>query len=222
MNKSPQIPICWKREDVGKAISIKAKIDEKQTHYFLACHSPVTQIQDTKSKRKVTEEDLYKNLIKSSQRDKQVVIFGEPGTGKSHLVHWLKLRFDYGVETGELEDVVPVLIERRTGSLKDALSQLIEQCPQVELLCVSGQMGGLILIDEQANPLTNYISWRDQRTLASDGTESVLSMIERQWLASGCFISLGRELQAGSTTAVLACMNSHLHYNLPPEPLCPR
>lgn len=121
------IPICWKSENVGKAISIKAKIDEKQTHYFLACHSPMTQVQDEKSRRSITEEDLYKNLITSSQRDKQAVIYGEPGTGKSHLVHWLKLRFDYGIESGELTNVVPVLIERRSGSLKDALTQLIEQ-----------------------------------------------------------------------------------------------
>jgi hypothetical protein len=55
------------------------------------------------------------------------VIYGEPGTGKSHLVHWLKLRFDYGKDNGDLGDIVPVLIERRSGSLKDALTQLIEQ-----------------------------------------------------------------------------------------------
>ena len=127
MNRPSEIPICWKRESVGKAISIKAKIDEKQTHYFLASHSPMNGIQDEKSKRKIAEEELYKNLVTSSQRDKQVVIYGEPGTGKSHLVHWLKLRFDYGVELGEFKKIVPVLIERRSGSLKDALTQLIEQ-----------------------------------------------------------------------------------------------
>ena len=127
MNRPAGIPICWKQESVGKAISYTAKIDEKQTHYFLACHSPMSGIQDEKSKRKIAEEELYKNLVTSSQRDKQVVIYGEPGAGKSHLVHWLKLRFDYGVELGELKKIVPVLIERRSGSLKDALTQLIEQ-----------------------------------------------------------------------------------------------
>lgn len=127
MSKALEIPVCWKHENVGKTISIKAKIDEKQTHYFMASHSPMTHIQDEKAKRKISEEGLYKNVITSGQRDKQVVIYGEPGTGKSHLVHWLKLRYSYGIKTGELNNIVPVLIERRSGSLKDALTQLIQQ-----------------------------------------------------------------------------------------------
>lgn len=127
MTTGTKLPICWLHENVRKAISIKAKTDDKQTHYFLACHSPMSFIQDVKSKRQMSEEDLFRNISTSSQRDKQVVIYGEPGTGKSHLVHWLKLRFDYGKANGELGDIVPVLIERRSGSLKDALTQLIEQ-----------------------------------------------------------------------------------------------
>ena len=127
MISGSKLPICWRHENVRKAISIKAKTDDKQTHYFHASHSPMSFIQDVKSKRKLSEEDLFKNVTTSSQRDKQVVIYGEPGAGKSHLVHWLKLRFDYGKDNGELGNFVPVLIERRSGSLKDALTQLIEQ-----------------------------------------------------------------------------------------------
>ena len=108
-DSSMRLPICWDRENVGKAISIKAKIDDKQTHYFLSCHSPMTHIQDEKARRKISEEDLYKNLVRSSQRDKQVVIYGEPGTGKSHLVHWLKLRFDYGVANTIIADAIDEL-----------------------------------------------------------------------------------------------------------------
>lgn len=127
MTAEPKLPICWQHENVRRAISLKAKTDDKQTHYFLACHSPMSFIQDVKSKRPISEEALFRNVSTSSQRDKQVVIYGEPGTGKSHLVHWLKLRFDYGAAHGELQNIVPVLIERRSGSLKDALTQLIEQ-----------------------------------------------------------------------------------------------
>jgi len=121
------LPICWDRANVAKAISLKAKLDEKQTHYFLSCHSPMKHIQDVRAKRLITEEDLYKKIVGSAQRDLQAVIYGDPGTGKSHLIHWLKLRCDFDLQSDTLKGVIPVLIERRSGSLKDALEQMIDQ-----------------------------------------------------------------------------------------------
>jgi sugar (pentulose or hexulose) kinase len=91
----------------------------------------------------------------------------------------------------------------------ELLLRLVEHSPEAELLCFSGQMGGLILLDEQAKPLTNYISWRDQRTLSSDDQESVFSKVGQQWEAAGCLTDLGQELQAGSTTVLLAWLNWH-------------
>jgi hypothetical protein len=123
-------PICWEPSRIEKAISIKAKLDEKQTDYFLACHSPIRQLRDVRAKQDkqvLDEEQLYKRMIKSNQRDVQGVIFGDAGTGKSHLIHWLKLRADDGLRRGELKDAVTILIERKSGSLKDALEQLIQQ-----------------------------------------------------------------------------------------------
>jgi hypothetical protein len=122
-----KLPICWNKSNIGKAISLKAKLDEKQTHYFLACHSPMEHIQDVRAKRVLTEEQLYKKIMGSGQRDIQAVIYGDPGTGKSHLIHWLKLRCDSDLESDSLKNIVSVLIERRSGSLKDALEQMIDQ-----------------------------------------------------------------------------------------------
>ena len=55
-------------------------------------------IQDVRARRTISEEQLYQKLIGSGQRDVQSVIYGEPGTGKSHLIHWLKLRHDSDLE----------------------------------------------------------------------------------------------------------------------------
>ena len=123
-------PICWDPNRIEKAISIKAKLDEKQTDYFLACHSPIRQLRDVRAKQDkqvLDEEQLYKRMLNSKQRDVQGVIFGDAGTGKSHLIHWLKLRADDAVRRGEMKDAVTILIERKSGSLKDALEQLIQQ-----------------------------------------------------------------------------------------------
>lgn len=122
-----KIPICWEKANVDKAISLKAKLDEKQTHYFMACHSSVKHIQDMRAGKLLSEDDLYQNIAGSGQRDIQAVIVGDQGTGKSHLIHWLKLRCDSELKSGVLNDVVPVLIQRRSGSLKDALEQMLVQ-----------------------------------------------------------------------------------------------
>jgi sugar (pentulose or hexulose) kinase len=112
---------------------------------------------------------------------------------------------EVGLPDGWIE-IDPWLVYKIVDEL---LSKLIEQSPDAELLCVSGQMGGLILLDRQARPLTNYISWRDQRTLCSDESESVFSMVNRRWATAGCFADLGRELQAGSTTVLSAWLSAN-------------
>ena len=45
------------------------------------------------------------------------------------------------------------------------LSALIAAAPEADRIYCTGQMGGLIAVDEEWRPLSNYISWRDQRTL---------------------------------------------------------
>jgi sugar (pentulose or hexulose) kinase len=97
----------------------------------------------------------------------------------------------------------------------DVLSILCEQAPDAEWICLSGQMGGLVLLDERAKPLTNYISWRDQRTLEpTDSNGSFLDRIRERWEAAGYLIELGNELQPGSTSALLAWQQAHRQ--LPP------
>ena len=65
-------PICWEPSRIEKAISIKAKLDEKQTDYFLACHSPIRQLRDVRAKQDkqvLDEEQLYKRMISVTFRE---------------------------------------------------------------------------------------------------------------------------------------------------------
>ena len=118
---------CWKRDVVGEVITSIAKVDASQSHYFLASHTPIEHARDDRTEQGLTEEQIFQMFLKGTPREVLALVHGNPGTGKSHLIHWLKLRCESALKKGELKKLVPVLIQRRTGSLKDALEQMIHQ-----------------------------------------------------------------------------------------------
>ncbi|HEX7238718.1 MAG TPA: hypothetical protein VF263_00520, partial [Longimicrobiaceae bacterium] len=120
---------CWPREGVARAISRIAQLDAKRAHLFLASHTPIRNIGDDRTGGVLGEEDLFQSLLDPAHGEVLALVHGDPGTGKSHLIHWLKLRLDRALESGEAGRIVPVLVRRRTGSLRDALEQLVEQLP---------------------------------------------------------------------------------------------
>lgn len=95
------------------------------------------------------------------------------------------------------------------------LGDLVATAPEAERLYCSGQMGGLILVDEAAGPLSNFLSWRDQRTLepAADG-RPFLDVLRARLESDDLFVSLGRELPPGSMLALLAWLREHEHDRL--------
>lgn len=121
---------CWTTEAISKALSGIAQVHQSRAHYFLASHAPIRQIYNDKSKASITEEGFFLDLFSEGYGDILALVHGDPGTGKSHLIHWLKLRTDDARRSEEFSNVQPVLIQRRSGSLKDALEQVIHQLPK--------------------------------------------------------------------------------------------
>jgi hypothetical protein len=119
---------CWSSTQVGRAIQNTADLSREGRHYFLASHAPIDGIVDERTKETIGEAKYFDLVFRSAHRNVQAIVYGEPGTGKSHLIHWLKLRCDelLSVE-GDLRDITCILIERRNGSFKDALEQIVEQ-----------------------------------------------------------------------------------------------
>jgi sugar (pentulose or hexulose) kinase len=90
-----------------------------------------------------------------------------------------------------------------TAAVRQVVSRLIEIAPDAKAIFFCGQMGGAILVDHQGKAVTNYLSWRDQRTLAEyPGGGSYLDEIQRRW-TRGEFADLGNELKPGSMTSLL-------------------
>ncbi len=95
------------------------------------------------------------------------------------------------------------LCEVITG-VERVVSRLLEIEPSVTTLFTCGQMGGVTLMHPSTGEtLTNYLSWRDQRTLTefSPG-KTYLDEILSRWTPQQ-FAELGSELKPGSATALL-------------------
>lgn len=117
---------CWYRDNVDQAIKVAARTDAEGVDYFLASHAPVNNIRHDETKELFNEETLFYSIF-NSKGEILALIHGDTGAGKSHLIHWLKLRTEDALRQKAIKNIVPILIQRRTGSLKDALEQMVEQ-----------------------------------------------------------------------------------------------
>lgn len=121
---------CWTDANLEATIRTVAAMGDESASRFLATHAPITRVRIGDTDRTLSDAKVFESIARLSARENVVLVHGAPGTGKSHLINWIKLRYDHAVEIGEQSGVMPVLVRRRTGSLKDALEQLVEQLPE--------------------------------------------------------------------------------------------
>lgn len=90
------------------------------------------------------------------------------------------------------------------AAVENLLVKLVELAPDVSSIHWTGQMGGVILADEGGNALTNYISWRDQRTLEPypSGDVSYYQTLEQR-LTRTRMEQLGNDCKPGSALSLL-------------------
>ncbi|MBY3235266.1 hypothetical protein HFO17_12035 [Rhizobium laguerreae] len=120
---------CWTDASLEATIRTVAAMGDVNSSRFLATHAPISHIRIGETDTALTDTEVWDRIARLSGRENVVLVQGAPGTGKSHLINWIKLRYDEAINSGEIVDVLPVLVQRRNGSLKDALEQLVEQLP---------------------------------------------------------------------------------------------
>lgn len=92
--------------------------------------------------------------------------------------------------------------------VKRVIEQLLDVAPECRGILFCGQMGGVILTDHAGRPLTNYLSWRDQRTtLPTPQHAAPLFPRWRDEIDDHDFLRCGNELQPGSAASLLAWLN---------------
>lgn len=75
-----------------------------------------------------TEEELFKEFISNPEDKHQfIAVYGQSGTGKSHLIRWFEARY----EQNKPKDEVILFIRRSDNTLKGTIRQLLEK-PEVQ------------------------------------------------------------------------------------------
>src|SRR5690349_19198757 len=128
MNESLAKFTCWEVARIGQVINREAV--EMDSATFLATHMPMVGLRYEAKEYEIpdtSEAGLLEVLIDRAENDRHtfIVLKGIPGTGKSHLIRWLKERYEgYSKEAGT-QDVV-LLIRRTNSSLSNTIRQIIE------------------------------------------------------------------------------------------------
>jgi hypothetical protein len=116
--------VCWQDHRISQVINTEAVAVDRES--FLASHAPFKRIRYSQVSRQIpdTSEDAFlAELTRQAAADQHVfaVILGIPGTGKSHLIRWLKEKYSQN----NFNDVI-LLVEKAKSSLLGTLRQIIE------------------------------------------------------------------------------------------------
>lgn len=116
---------CWRDDRISRVINKDAVAVDRAT--FLATHTPFNTLIYRRTPANIpstNEAELLAELHRRSQQDQHtfVAVQGMPGSGKSHLIRWLKIRY----ETASNPNEVVLLIERANNSLRQTLLQILD------------------------------------------------------------------------------------------------
>lgn len=80
------------------------------------------------SEKYMSEEDIYKKfIVNPSNKHQFIVVYGQSGTGKSHLIRWFEARY----KADRPDDEVVLFIRRSDNTLKGTIRQLLDK-PEVQ------------------------------------------------------------------------------------------
>lgn len=126
----------WERyRKVMERYAIKTDDMATEDAYFMATHMPFSQLEvyfggKTETKPKImTEDEVFDNLVWNPQNEhRMIIVRGGNGTGKSHLIRYLKAKLENSASTIYNPDKEQLIFLRRlNNSVRGVFSQLIEQ-----------------------------------------------------------------------------------------------
>ena len=89
------IPPCWNTAEVTR--TIKPDAEEISDHVFRAVHCQADlHLSDTSTGPRIPfpPEKFVDRFLANTEQDMLCVVVGESGTGKSHIIQWLRIEIE--------------------------------------------------------------------------------------------------------------------------------
>lgn len=151
---------------------------------FLLTHVPFDNLY-LENKKAISENELLENiLLKNPEEHKFIMVQGGNGSGKSHLIRWLKEKYLTNIDSSK-EAVL--LISRAHNTLQDALTQLLEadifpeEIKQNELKHIKNAKSDIT--GEELNKTINFNFTLEVEADENKSTD-MLDLRTRKWLST--------------------------------------
>ncbi|SAK87917.1 hypothetical protein AWB82_06079 [Caballeronia glebae] len=118
---------CWNELELHRIL--KPDAEEISDHVFRAVHCPTDlQVAHTSDGERsaMSPDNLIATFLDPGRDYVQAVVLGESGTGKSHLIQWLRMNIP------EDESTVSLTIPRAGTSLRGIVERIISRLPEDE------------------------------------------------------------------------------------------
>ncbi len=124
--------VCWSQAGVGEIINTEAEAVLPAVFKAVHTASPLkvagpigTQFQDLRPENytSLSQEELLEEFLRADAAYRRMAVFGRSGSGKSHLIHWLKLQLP------STKDRLVVVVPKAGTSLRAILEMLISALP---------------------------------------------------------------------------------------------
>jgi sugar (pentulose or hexulose) kinase/aminoglycoside phosphotransferase (APT) family kinase protein len=89
------------------------------------------------------------------------------------------------------------------AAVEDLLSRIVPHAPQCAGVAICGQMQGFVLVDGRGEPVSNYVSWLDQRVTSAEFDEFALHVTPEHRR------ELGNEFRPGIALPLLYWLRRH-------------
>jgi len=114
--------VCWDNQNVGQFMDTEAL--QVPDHVFMAIHHPMRMFKQSltvgEKKTAYSQEKLLADFMDARDSFRFVPVLGASGTGKSHLIRWLKARID------DTPDRRVILIPKTGTNLREVIRLILE------------------------------------------------------------------------------------------------